>query len=75
MKTKEMTITVAAEEYCDLVTEHRTTPLTIDDIKEAFISGAGFQRLESLITGFGGKIEMTVDGETKDKKYTDFGDA
>jgi len=76
MTTKLFDPEAAAREYCDLVSEHRTTPLTIDDIAEAFIAGAGFQRLESLLTDLGvNRVERIVDKNSKDKKFTDFGDA
>ena len=76
MTTKLFDSEAAAKEYCELVTEHRTTPLTIDDIAEAFIAGAGFQRLESLLSDLGvDKLELREDKNPKDKKFTDFGDA
>lgn len=76
MTTKLFDPEAAAKEYCDLVSEHRTTPLTIDDIAEAFIAGAGFQRLESLLSDLGvGKVELRVEKDSKEKKFTDFGDA
>lgn len=76
MKTKETTTDIAATEYCELVKQHRTTPLTIDDIKEAFLSGAGFQRMEDLLNGILKPYEnFGMEASPKNKKFTDFGDA
>jgi hypothetical protein len=76
MTTKLFDDESAAKEYCDLVSEHRTTPLTIDDIAEAFIAGAGFQRLQSLLLNIEeSKLELGIEKDSKDKKFTDFGDA